>query len=100
RGPYAPLFRSASLLGFARAWDWLRVVPVAAEAAGIEDLTGTSAELDGLLRVGHAVNAAIRDGAWQDARGLVSGKEAQVSASVDALLAAGADPEQLSVDKA
>ena len=96
----AELYELPSLLGFARAWDWLRVVPVAAEAAGIEDLTGTSAELDGLLRVGHAVNAAIRDGAWQDARVLVSGKEAQVSASVDALLAAGADPEQLSVDKA
>lgn len=96
----AELYELPSLLGFARAWDWLRVVPVATETAGIEELTGTSAELDGLLRVGHAVNAAIRDGAWQDARVLVAGEEAQVSASVDALLAAGADPEQLSVDKA
>lgn len=95
----AELYELPSLLGFARAWDWLQVVPVAAEAGGIEELTGTSAELDGLLRVGHAVNAAIRDGAWQDARVLVAGEEAQVSASVDALLAAGADPGQLSVDK-
>lgn len=96
----AEFYELPSLLGFARAWDWLRVVPVAAEAAGIEELTGTSAELDGLLRVGHAVNAAIRDGAWQDARVLVAGNEAQVNASVDALLAAGADPGQLSVDRA
>ena len=95
----AEFYELPSLLGFARAWDWLRVVPVAAEAAGIEELTGTSAELDGLLRVGHAVNAAIRDGAWQDARVLVAGNDAQVTASVDALLAAGADPSQLSVDR-
>lgn len=96
----AEFYELPSLLGFARAWDWLRVVPVAAEAAGIEELTGASAELDGLLRVGHAVNAAIRDGAWQGARVLVAGSHAQVTASVDALLAAGADSEQLSVDGA
>ena len=99
-GSVAEFYELPSLLGFARAWDWLRVVPVAAEAAGIEELTGTSAELDGLLRVGHAVNAAIRDGAWQGARVLVAGSHAQVTASVDALLAAGADSEQLSVDGA
>ena len=99
-GSVAEFYELPSLLGFARAWDWLRVVPVAAEAAGVEELTGTSAELDGLLRVGHAVNAAIWDGAWQDARVLVAGNDAQVTASVDALLAAGADPSQLSVDKA
>ena len=98
-GSVAEFYELPSLLGFARAWDWLRVVPVAAEAAGVEELTGTSAELDGLLRVGHAVNAAIRDGAWQDARVLVAGNDAQVTASVDALLAAGADPSQLSVDR-
>ena len=96
----AELYELPSLLGFARAWDWLRVVPVTAEVAGIEELTGASAELDGLLRVGHAVNAAIRDGAWRDSRVLVAGEEAQVTASVDALLAAGADSSQLSVDKA
>ncbi|OFS18417.1 flavohemoprotein [Corynebacterium sp. HMSC27B11] len=99
-GSVAEFYELPSLLGFARAWDWLRVVPVAAEAAGIEELTGASAELDGLLRVGHAVNAAIRDGAWQSARVLVAGSHAQATASVDALLAAGADSEQLSVDKA
>ncbi|MDK6301662.1 flavohemoprotein [Corynebacterium sp. UMB9976] len=99
-GSVAEFYELPSLLGFARAWDWLRVVPVAAEAAGVEELTGASAELDGLLRVGHAVNAAIRDGAWQGARVLVAGSHAQVTASVDALLAAGADSEQLSVDGA
>ena len=95
----AEFYELPILLGFARAWNWLRVVPVAAEAAGIEELTGTSAELDGLLRVGHAVNAAIRDGTWQDARVLIAGNAAQVNASVDALLAAGADRGQLSVDR-
>ena len=95
----AELYELPILLGFARAWNWLRVVPVAAEASGIEELTGTSAELDGLLRVGHAVNAAIRDGTWQDARVLIAGNAAQVNASVDALLAAGADRGQLSVDR-
>ena len=95
----AEFYELPSLLGFARAWHWLRVVPVAAEAAGVAELTGASAELDGLLRVGHAMNAAIRDGAWQDARVLVAGAESQVTASVEALLVAGADAEQLSVDR-
>lgn len=95
----AEFYELPSLLGFARAWDWLRVVPVVAETAGVEELAEKATELDGLLRVGHAVNAVLRDGAWQGTRVLVAGSQAQVTASVDALLEAGADLGQLSVDR-
>lgn len=103
----AELYDLQGLLGFAQAWEWLTVVPVVAEPEpellepDAEPVAGpVTEELDGLLRVGHAVNAAIKDGAWRGARVLISGGCDTVTGGVDALVAAGADPAQLSFDKA